>query len=176
MGVWIDIHRVLTSLNHGFRSGYSCETQPVVTTHDLLNFHDQNKQVDTIILDDMVPHRCLLLKLWNYGIRGNLLPWISNVLTRREMCVVVDGEKSHRVPVGSGVPQVTVLGPLLFLCHINDLPERVKSQIRLFADNCLLYRPINLFKYHEMLQNDLETLRNGQTNGGWNPTKRNVTF
>jgi len=159
----LDKHRVLTSLNHGFRSGYSCETQLVVTTHDLLNFYDQNKQVDTIILDfskafDTVPHQRLLLKLENYGIRGNLLSWISNFLTRREMCVVVDGEKSHHVPVGSGVPQGTVLGPLLFLCHINDLPERVKSQIRLFADDCLLYRPINTFKDHEILQNDLDNL------------------
>ncbi len=65
------------------------KTQLVVTTHDLLNFYDQNKQVDTIILDfrkafDTVPHQRLLLKLENYGIRGNLLSWISNFLTRKK--------------------------------------------------------------------------------------------
>ena len=74
----LDKHQVLTSLNHGFRSGYSCETQLVVTTHDLLNFYDQNKQVDTVKLDfskafDTVPHRKLLHKLDAYGIRGPIL-------------------------------------------------------------------------------------------------------
>ena len=160
----LDKHQVLTSLNHGFRSGYSCETQLVVTTHDLLNFYDQNKQVDSVILDfskafDTVPHRKLLHKLEAYGIRGPILQWISCFLTQRKMCVVVEGEKSRPVDVGSGVPQGTVLGPLLFLCHINDLPECVKSQIRLFADDCLLYRPINSIEDHQILQQDLNKLQ-----------------
>ena len=152
----LDRHKVLTSLNHGFRSGYSCETQLVVTAHDLLGYYDKNKQVDTMILDfskafDTVPHKRLLLKLENYGIRGPILNWISNYLTQREMCVVVEGESSRHVAVGSGISQGTVLGPLLFLCHINDLPERVKSHIRLFADDCLLYRAINSVKDHHIL-------------------------
>lgn len=62
--------------------------------------------------------------------------------------------KSRQVEIDSGVPQGTVLGPLLFLCHINDLPERVDSQIRLFADDCLLYRPINSMKDYQTLQED----------------------
>ena len=160
----LDKHQVLTSLNHGFRSGYSCETQLVVTAHDLLNFYDQNRQVDVVILDfskafDTVPHRKLLHKLDAYGIRGPLHTWIGNFLTQRKMNVVVEGEKSHSVHVGSGVPQGTVLGPLLFLCHINDLPERVNSQIRLFADDCLLYRPINSPQDHQTLQGDLNNLQ-----------------
>ena len=65
---------------------------------------------------------------------------------------------SSDVHVASGVPQGTVLGPLLFLCHINDLPESVSSQVRLFADDCLLYRPIKTHKDHITLQNDLNNL------------------
>ena len=156
-------NQVLTNLNHGFRSGYSCESQLVVTAHDLLKFFDSGKQVDTIILDfskafDTVPHKRLLHKLEHYGIRGPLLKWVTNFLTKRQMSVVVEGEQSKQVPVGSGVPQGTVLGPILFLCHINDLPERVKSQIRLFADDCLLYRKIESFDDHIRLQTDLSNL------------------
>ena len=74
---YLDKHQVLTSLNHGYRSGYSCETQLVVTANNLLNFYDQNRQVDVVILDfskafDTVSHKKLLHKLYAYGIRGPL--------------------------------------------------------------------------------------------------------
>ena len=162
----LDKHSVLSSLNHGFCSGYSCETQLVVTAHDLMSYYDQNRQVDTVILDfskafDTVPHRKLIHKLEAYGVRGPIHNWITNFLTQRSMCVVVEGEKSRQVDVGSGVPQGTVLGPLLFLCHINDLPDRVTSHIRLFADDCLLYRAINTPADHQRLQHDLDNLKNG---------------
>ena len=71
------------------------------------------------------------------------------------MKVVVDDEESDSVTVGSGVLQGTVLGPLLFLCHINDLPDAVKSTVRLFADDCLLYRSIRNRDDHLALERDL---------------------
>jgi hypothetical protein len=74
------------------------------------------------------------------------------------MRVVDEGEHSDNAHVDSGVPQDTVLGPLLFLCHINDLPECVKSQVRLFADDCLLYREIKSQQGHQTLQEDLTSL------------------
>ena len=158
----LDKHSVLTSLNHGFRSGYSCETQLVVTAHDLMSYYDQNRQVNTVILDfskafDTVPHRILLHKLEAYGIRGPIYNWITNFLTQQSMCVVVEGEKSPQVDVGSGVPQG--LGPLLFLCHINDLPDRVTFHIRLFADDCLLYRAMNTPVDYQRLQQDPDNLQ-----------------
>ena len=140
-------NKILTTLNHGFRAGFSCETQLLTTIHDLLKSFDQGKQVDVAILDfskafDTVPHRKLLYKLSNYGVNGTTHAWLTNFLTNRSMRVVVEGESSEEVRVESGVPQGTVLGPILFLCHINDLPLSVKSQVRLFADDCLLYKTI----------------------------------
>ena len=106
--------------------------------------YDKGEQIDVAILDfskafDTVPHKKLLHKLEHYGIRGEL-DWMKSFLTERQQKVVVDGEESYACNVNSGVPQGTVLGPLLFLCHINDLQRHVASQIRLFADDCLIYR------------------------------------
>ena len=74
------------------------------------------------------------------------------------MKVVVEGEQSKSVTVESGVPQGIVLGPLMFLCHINYLPDVVRSQVRLFADDCLLYRQIKSNEDHVLLQKDLTVL------------------
>ena len=107
--------------------------------------------MDIAILDfseafNTVPHDRLLHKLEAYGIRGNLHKWLSSFLKDRQMNVVVEGEHSDSENLESGVPQGTVLGPLMFLCHINDLPDCIKSQVRLFADGCLIYRQIKTKK------------------------------
>ena len=140
---------ILADCQHGFRSQRSCETQLVQFYHDLVSNLDaalnrDQKQTDVIIMDfakafDKVPHRRLLYKLEYYGIRGSTHKWISSWLSERSQNELLDGQASDPVPVLSGVPQGSVLGPVLFLIFINDLPENIRSSVRLFADDCVLY-------------------------------------
>ncbi len=128
-----------------------------------MSLFDHKLQVDVAVLDfskafDTVAHDKLMDKLEYYGINGNIHRWIANFLKQRQQCVVVDGVKPNSVHVKSGVPQGTVLGPLLFLFYINDRPRSVNSQVRLFADDCLLYRPIRSEQDHYYLQTDLNSL------------------
>ena len=144
---YFDCYSVLTDRQHGFCSKHSTESQLLITTQDLAQSLNKKLQVDMIILDfskafDTVPHNRLLNKLDRYGIRNKTHTWISNFLKYRKQRVVIGGEHSTWTQVMSGVPQGTVLGPLLFLTYINDLPNHIHSSIRLFADDCVLYREI----------------------------------
>ena len=157
----LDQYDILTDKQHGFRQHRSCESQLILTVHDFATTLDKRLQTDVIIMDfskafDVVPHQRLLPKLDHYGIRGPTHTWIADFLTRRMQSVVVGGEHSARVHVESGVPQGTVLGPLLFLLHINDLPDNITSKVRLFADNCVIYRTVTSDKDADLLQKDLD--------------------
>ena len=175
----LESNNILTYLNHSFCSGNSTETQLLTSTQDLLSSFDQNKQIDMAILDfseafDTVPHHRLLLKLSSYGICDSLHDWLRCFLRERNMQVVVESVSSKPdTYVDSGVPQGTVLGPLLLLCHINDLKEMVSSQVRLFAYDCLIYREINEYKDHYTLQQDLKHLEDWAERWGmrFNATK-----
>ena len=139
--------------------------------HDLLRSNDKGLQTDMVILDfskafDTVPHWKLLHKLEKYGINGNIQSWLEMFLTKQHMPVVVDGDVSDSVTVDSGVPQGTFLGPLLLICHINNLPDYVKSQVRLFADDCLLCRTINSQSDHLTFQKNLEALEKWASDWG----------
>ena len=139
------------------------KTQLLLTIEDLGKNLDEGYEVDLQIFDfskafDKVPHQRLLSKLNYYGIQGKTLAWINFWLTERIQRVVVDGEASSFGKVTSGVPQGTVLGPLMFLLFINDIHENLDSTLRLFADDALLYRSINTMNGTIILQNDIDKL------------------
>ena len=156
-------NNLLSSKQHGFISGRSTITQ-------LLNYLDKCAQsvalgsvVDAIYLDfekafDTVPHRRLLGKLEAYGIRGDILRWINDYLTERTQVVLVNGAESDISSVISGVPQGTVLGPLLFVIYINDMLDNIVSNGLLFADDTKIFHQISSKEDAMVLQTDLNKL------------------
>ena len=158
-----DTNSILIDEQHGFRPNRSCESQLISTTQDIAEAIDCKGEVDAVLLDfskafDRVPHCRLLNKLEYYGIRGPLIKWINKFLTTRLQRVIIDGKCSDWERVQSGVPQGTVLGPLLFLTFINDITQGITSKIKLFADDCLLYRTIKDESDSQALQQDLDCL------------------
>ena len=141
----MDRNNCFSKFQHGFRSGFSCVTQLLEAIDDWTKFLDNGKQVDMIYFDfkkafDTVPHKRLAGKLHSYGIRGNILNWLENFLHKRKQRVILDGQTSEWTDVTSGIPQGSVLGPILFLIYINDFPDIVQSFIKLFADDTKIYK------------------------------------
>ena len=140
-------YKLLSDKQNAFRKRHSCETQLTTVINDWAKILDNGGQVDKFILNfekafDTPPHELLKSKLFVCGIGGKTLKWINSFLCYRQQRVVVNGAKSDWAPVLSGVPQGTVLGPLLFSLYINDISTDIDSEIRLFANACVCYREI----------------------------------
>ena len=167
-------HNLATPNQYGFTKGKSCKTNIIDCEEDWTSAIDKGYCVDIIYLDlkkafDKVPHKRLLNKLKSYGITGPTHTWITDFLTGRSQKVVINGNSSTNASVKSGVPQGSVLGPCLFSIFVNDMPDIVVSNLRLFADDGKLYRVIHTRHDCETLQSDLDAL------GEW-ASKWQLTF
>ena len=113
--------------------------------HDWLSVMQKRESVDAVFLDfakafDKVSHSHFIQKLHLYGIHGQITSWIEDLLTARQQRVVVGGETFNWLDVTSGVPQGSILGPLLSIIYINDLPSSVTCHAEIFADDSVIYR------------------------------------
>ena len=148
---------------HGFVPGRSYMTQLLITIELWTEMLDTGAPLDVIYLDfkkafDSVPHKRLLSKLDAYGIGGLIKEWIKSFLVNRKQRVTVNGIMSSWSEVLSGIPQGSVLGPILFVIFINDLPDAVTSTTNIFADYTKLFRAIRGSEDREKLQNYLNQL------------------
>ena len=156
-------HKLLSDSQFGFRKNRSTILQLLTVMEDWTEALDNNLQVDTVYMDfrkafDSVPHKRLIKKLEGYGINGTLLKWLKNFLNERKQRVVINGKTSKWTDVLSGIRQGSILGPILFIIYINDLPGVVGSVCRLFADDCKLYRNIKSDADLKELQDDIDRL------------------
>ena len=135
----------------------------VMFLEEITKWVDDGSPVDVIYLDfqkafDKVPHQRLISKLKSHSMGNSIINWIEQWLTDRRQRVVVDGEVSSWKPVLSGVPQGSVLGPILFLVYINDLEEGVSGKILKFADDTKLFRKVKEIGDKQNLQDDIDKL------------------
>ena len=153
-------HQIVYELQHGFRDKRSSETQLMQLVEDLSRPLIQGKQIDLVLLD--------FAKLLTRSATSNCFlnfpnmavgAWIKSFLLGRTQAVVLEGESSEEVPVNSGVPQGSVLGPLLFVLYINDLSHDIQSQLKLFANDTAVYLTVRNNSDSDILQVDLDSLK-----------------
>ena len=140
-------NNLFSKKQHGFVPLRNCMTNLLTCIELWTEMIEHGLPIDIIYTDfakafDRVPHRRLVKKLQNLGIVGNTLKWIEAFLSGRSQCVRVENELSPWAPVKSGIPQGSVLVPILFVCFINDLPNMVNSRCQLFADDAKIFRSV----------------------------------
>ena len=158
-------NQIITDAQYGFTKGRSCALQLITAFEAWTSAVDDGYPVDITYLDfqkafDTVPLQRLQMKLWSVGIRGQVHKWLCGFLNNRRQRLLVNGKQSSWQEVVSGVPQGSVLGPVLFLIFINDMPEEVNCLIHLFADDTKLSKVIQKSEDFTYMQDDLDALYN----------------
>ena len=164
---YLEINNKLNPNQHGFRNRRSCLSHLLEHHDQVLSYLEDGYNVDSIYLDfskafDKVDIGILCQKMKSLGITGTLGKWIHDFLTNRKQFILVNGAISCPSDVKSGVPQGTVLGPILFLILINDIDMDVTSNVSLFADDTRVMGPVKTEKDVENLQMDLDKIYESQ--------------
>ena len=160
----LQVNKLISRQQHGFTKGRSCVTQLLDVMDSWTEILDEGGSIDIIHMDfmkafDSVPHQRLLAKLSAHGIQGKVLEWTQAFLSEREQRVVVNGTSSQPAPVTSGIPQGSVVGPMLFVMYINDLPDVCTSNVKLFADDTKLFTRSDGEAATTAMQEDLNRLQ-----------------
>ena len=160
---YMQYENLFSIFQFGFIKGRSTSLQLLNIMNDWTSSMENCNFNDCIYLDyqkafDTVPHNRLFSKLHAYNINEKIINWIKYYLSERKQFVEINGQKSEWQNVTSGIPQGSVLGPLLFLIYINDLPDDINSTIYMYADDTKLYREIKSPDDHLILQDDLTKL------------------
>ena len=164
---YLEFHKKMDPKQHGSRKNRSTLSQLLVHYENIVKALENGENIDVIYLDfkrafDKVDFGILLHKIKQMGITGKIGRWIHNFLTMRNQQVLIRGKKSQMYPLISGVPQGSVLGPLLFLIFISDLAEGVEAETLVYVDDSKVTKRVNNEKEVETVQKDLETIYNWQ--------------
>ena len=159
----IKVNHLACSQQHGFVKGKSTTTNLVEALNIWSEAVMHGIPVDILFLDyskafDAVPHRRLLKQVESFGVHGNALAWIESFLTNRRQQVRANGEVSEFKPVKSGVPQGSILGPVLFTMYVNDIPSELETIISMYADDTKIYTAITSEGSITSLKSDLQKL------------------
>ncbi|BHF60532.1 hypothetical protein SprV_0100349700 [Sparganum proliferum] len=160
---FLEVHGLLSNCQHGFRKGRSCTTNLLRSLQSWTRALDDRHEVHIAFIDfqkafDTVPHQRLLHKLKKIGIGGNFLKWIENYLLGRHQVVCIGQGKSDPAMVGSGVPQGSVLGPILFLIYVDDAARALDCEVAMFADDMKIWSVIRGPADEDILQVNLNRL------------------
>jgi len=161
---YLTSNSLLTPLNSGFKKHDSATNQLIALHNNICKSLEQKHDVRVVFLDlskafDRVWHKGLIFKLKQLGITGPLLNWLQNYLSGRHQRVVIDGQASDWMKIEAGVPQGSILGPLLFIIFINDIIKDIQSNIRLFADDISMFHSIvDSYLTQQIMNHDLHKI------------------
>ena len=155
--------KLFSNTQFGFISGRSTTYQLLIAIDKWTEILDRDGKIDAIYFDfmkafDTVPHNRLISKLQGHGINNAMCNWITSFLSNRRQRVVINGTHSNWGSVSSGIPQGSILGPLLFVIFINDLPSVVDSSMLLFADDTKIFREIRSYLDQDEIQKDINSM------------------